>query len=80
MNDQAAREAMGEREHMSTNKLTSNDVRKAKDILDRLELANLTPWETGFIETVTEQTGEAEPWLTRRQWEILTELDQEKGG
>lgn len=65
---------------MSTNTLNATELQRAKDILARLEHApDLTSWETGFYESLTEQIEDAEPWLTPRQWEILEELDQKKG-
>lgn len=62
-----------------SNKLTAVQLQKAKDMLGRLEHANLTPWETSFIESVTEQTDADWPWMTARQQEILEKLDGEKG-
>ncbi len=62
-----------------SNKLTALQRTQIKDALARLEHAQLTPWEISFLETVTDQTGEDEPWLTDRQREILNTLDSEKG-
>lgn len=62
-----------------SNKLTDTERTSAKDILDRLDGVHLTAWEMSFIESVTEQTDDNEPWLTTRQWEILHKLDDEKG-
>ena len=59
--------------------LPPTELQPIKDILARLEHADLTQWETGFFESITEQTDEAAPWLTPRQREILDEIDQKKG-
>jgi len=64
-----------------SNRLTPKELADVKESLANLEHApNLTAWETSFIESVTEQTDEAQPWLTTRQLEILHELHHEKGG
>jgi len=62
-----------------SNKLTPKEVSDARDILTRLDGVHLTAWEMSFIESITEQTDDDEPWLTTRQWEILHKLDGEKG-
>ena len=62
------------------NTLTAKELRDARDLLARLDgEPTLTPWETSFIESITEQTDQNEPWLTTRQWEILRKIDDEKG-